>query len=181
MRPLIYMPIIGNFMHFLRAGDTVDSVVVSATGKPDITPSTNWPQLGVVKSVTPEFEEIENKWDEPQANGTYLRRSEPITVASYLDVELEGVVDIALEMMFGISKAASGVAQIPGNVNARHVEGWIKYQARQVTGAVGTDLVVSDQWVQASLKTAPKFSAQRATCVMRFQLLPSNLNTVVIN
>jgi len=175
------MPIIGNFMHFVRAGDTVDSVVVSATGKPDVTPTTNWPSIGVVKNVTPDFEEIPNTWDEPTTSGGYLRRNEPITVASYLDVELEGVVDIALEMMFGIGKVTAGAAQIPGNQNARHIEGWIKYQGRMVTGSVGTDLVVSDQWVQASLKTPPKFSKERATCVIRFQLLPSSLNTVVIN
>ncbi len=175
-RLLTLRPKIGGFAYFLRAGDTVDSVTVSATGKPDNDPTTNWTDIGVVAMFQPRVEEQEDKYRKPLPSGGYVNVDETHVTGEFFDVDLENMTDIAFEMMFGMSKITLGTAQLGGRVLERKVNGWLSYQGRQQSG---TDLVQINVWVQARLREMPAFGVEPSLAKLSFQRLHSDLDTIV--
>lgn len=181
-RDLTLRPILGAFAYFLRAGDTVDSITVAAetvaspaAGKPDNNPTTNWASLGVIKGAEVAVEEKKFPYMEPVASGGYQQREQSQVVAEYWNIDLEGMTDIAFELMFGLTKITKGTAQIPGNVLDRKVEGWLKLQARQTSG---TDLFLADIWCEVRMTKMPKIEQSPVLASLRFQKLYSTLNTI---
>lgn len=180
-RPLTLRPIIGAFAMFARAGDTIDTLIVAAetaaspaAGKPDASPLANWLALGDVKEATPSVEERKFPYMVPLASGGHIKREQSQVVGDYWTIALEGITDIALEMMWGIGKITQGTPQIPGTILDRKIEGWLKIQKRLDDG----DFCLADQWVEARLNDLPKLGTEPWTCSIRFQRLPSTLNTV---
>jgi hypothetical protein len=180
-RPLTLRPIIGAFAFFCRAGDTIDSITVApetvvspAAGKPDASPLANWLTLGTVKEATPTVQERSFPYLEPLASGGHIQREQRQVVADYWTIALEGITDIALELLWGIGKITLGTAQVPGTILDRKIEGWLKIQKRLDDG----DFCLADQWVEARLTELPKLGTEPWTCQIRFQRLPSTLNTV---
>ena len=181
-RDLTLRPILGAFAYFLRAGDTVDSITVAAetvvspaAGKPDNNPTTNWLSLGVVKAAEPDWDEKEFPYLEALPSGGHIQREQSTITAEYWKLDLEGVTDIAFELMFGLTKITKGTAQIPGNVLDRKIEGWLKLQARQTSG---TDLFLADIWCEVRMEKAPKIEQSPVLASLRFQKLYSTLNTI---
>lgn len=169
---------IGSLVYFVRDGDTVDALTVSETAKPDNDPVTNWPKLGEVTAVAFDRETKKNEFIEIRSNGEPRKRIIERTLADYVDISIDNMVDIVAEMIFGVDKITINTAQVPFNNSDRAVTGWLKCQLRR--SGVGTDFTLFDMYVEARLKdNRHEFKAgEPYRPTIRFQDLNAALDTI---
>lgn len=165
-RSLTVRPKIGGFAYFLVAGAVVDAVTVSVSARPDNNPATNWPGMGVLAMMQPEVKEQEDLYLKPLRSGGYEEVDESHVVAQMWNLDLEGMTDIAFEMMFGIDPITLGTAQIPATVLQRKVTGWLAYEAVQQDSDL---LCYMNVWGEFKLREQPVFGPEPTKAKLRFR------------
>jgi len=137
---------LAGFAMFAREGLTIDGVTVGDTtaGKPDVDPTTNWPQLGDCLNLTLGVEEEPESDYVPSAGGVYRKQTDTLVVLDYIDFGLRQMHSVLWELLFGVSDpVAQDVEQVPYTQQVREVTGWLKLQL-QAQGY--DDVVVMDAW-----------------------------------
>ena len=76
--------IIGGFLYFVETGKVIDGVTVSKAAYPDVSPTTNWNDLGCIQEFNPEAKK-ENYPDMcPSASGGYDEVDDERVVQDFL-------------------------------------------------------------------------------------------------
>ena len=143
--------IIGNFVYFLRAGSTVDTVTVAKDAKPDHDPVTNWTdhELPCCSSIAPSTNSNSVKSRAPNASGKYVTKDEIITedeilwVATFEELNL-----LTYEMLFGTTQLTAGQqAQIMAGTS--QVEGWVQLVQKDHKG---NTIIDAEFWSKATIQ-----------------------------
>lgn len=135
---------LGSFCYFIPLGVTVDSAVVSATAKPDGSPSTNWTDynLGTVLSFAPGVETKDRSYFGPDASGGWSKRNKTTVVQDFMDIRTREMGELLMRLQFGLTGAiVLGTAQTPFAASERKVTGWLKFHSRKENGL---DLCIAD-------------------------------------
>jgi 2',3'-cyclic-nucleotide 2'-phosphodiesterase (5'-nucleotidase family) len=122
-----YASVIGAHAYFLRDGQTVDSVTVSSSVKPDVDPESNWTDdsLGIINSFQPIVnQQTEEIWGSSPA---IMERQDIIVKRKQFDcvLGLEQVNHNVFDMLLGAT--ANAASFVPGGQNTP-VKGWLKVQ-----------------------------------------------------
>lgn len=157
-----YVPKPGSIIRLAKAGDTVETVTVSATSKPAGLSFTAWKEVGCVEvaeiALLTEAGEPVHCFN--ATTGLWEQKSTEDTDADTrlrLNVTCQEVTDFLwqLAMAAGSVHADTG-AFVPGSMKGGAVQGWLKVQTQ-----VGTEVVtVLDMWVEMKL-SAPANIANR--------------------
>ena len=162
---------LGSFAYIIPAGTTVDTQVVSAAYKPDITPPENWSafNIGSVLSFAPGVEEEDRSYMGPNSRGGWKKVPKRVVVADYIDLKTREMGEMLLRLQFGLSAPiVEGTAQTIFGSSVRRIEAWAKFHIRQENGK---DLSIGDMYCYVELKkglvadgkvTEPEF---RLTCI----------------
>lgn len=151
-----YVPKPGSIIRLAKAGDTVETVTVSATSKPAGESFTAWKEVGCVE--TAEVELITEAGEVVHcfnaATGKWEQKSTPNTDADtrlQINVTCQEVTDFLYQLAFGANSVhADTGAFVPGSLKGGAVQGWLKIQTQ-----VGTEVVtVLDMWVEMRLSAA---------------------------
>ncbi|WP_411846448.1 hypothetical protein AAFN60_02070 [Roseibacillus persicicus] len=167
------------FAWFIASGVTVDSVTVAADAKPDVDPTSNWPWLGCVLSLTPfvETEEDDTIYC-PNFNGGYDKTDDSeIVGGGYVSV-MRKTNELLRRLELGLgSELAIDTAQEPFKPGAKpYIEGWLKLTRKDSSG---NDVDLVDLWCRASLDSELVTERGVARPQIRFTRQPSTLNTYV--
>jgi hypothetical protein len=169
--------LIGCFAFFVESGLTVDTVVVSATAKPDNNPTSNWPEIGSVESAKLETEKSSEKFMIPSETGGYISENVDKVMADFLNLRTSNMNELVKRLEFGLSGAiVLGTAQSPHAKVTREIFGWLKIQGRKEGGA---DDFVMDWWCKLTLTDALDRNDKTLRPTLRFQKMTSSLNTIV--
>lgn len=169
--------LIGCFAFFVEGGTTVDAVAVSATAKPDTNPITNWPQLGCIESGKFEAKKSTENFMCPSETGGYFEETQDKIMADFLNLRSNYMNEFVKRLEFGLtSKIVLDAAQAPHNATTREIYGWLKVQGRKEDG---NDDFVMDWWCKMTLTDALDRNDKTLRPTLRFQKLPSSLNTIV--
>lgn len=157
-----YVPKPGSIIRLAKAGDTVESVTVSATAKPAGSVFTAWKEVGCVETAEIEllteagepvhcFNATTGKWEQKNTEMTDADTRLKITVTC------QEVTDFLYQLAFAAGSVhADTGAFVPGSLDGGAVQGWLKIQTQ-----VGTEVVtVLDMWVELRL-SAPANVANR--------------------
>lgn len=115
-------------IYFARGGDTVDGGVVSSTVKPDIDPTSNWVEFGIV----PDFE-LPQPVEDIMIKGPVAGQIHTLDIVPNPNREfspsfnVRGVNLFAVESLFGVEKITVETPQIPMLKNSV-MKAWLKYQ-----------------------------------------------------
>ena len=135
---------LGTFCYMIPLGVTVDSVTVSATVKPDGSPTTNWTNysVGSVLSFKPGVETKDRSYEAPSAHGGWEKRNKKVVIQDFIDLKTREMGELLLRLQFGLSGAiVLDAAQTPFAVTDRRIDCWLKFQARKEDGQ---DLCIGD-------------------------------------
>lgn len=169
--------LIGCFAFFIEGGTTVDTVAVSATAKPDTDPLSNWPQLGCIESSKFETKKSNELFLCPSETGGYQEESVDKVMADFLNLRSNYMNEFVKRLEFGLqSKIVLDAAQAPHAATTREITGWLKIQGRKEDG---NDDFVMDWWCKMTLTDALDRNDKTLRPTLRFQKLPSSLNTIV--
>jgi hypothetical protein len=169
--------LIGCFAFFVEAGLTVDAIVVSATAKPDNDPTSNWPQMGCIESAKFEPKKSAETFMCPSETGGYEEEEDNRVIADFLNLRSNYMNELVKRLEFGlVGPIVLDAAQAPHNQRVREIRGWLKIQGRKEDG---NDDFVMDWWCKMTLTDALDRNDKTLRPTLRFQKLPSALNTIV--
>lgn len=157
-----YVPKPGSIIRLAKAGDTVETVTVSATSKPAGLSFTAWKEVGCIEKADIE---ILTEAGEPvhcfnAVTGRWEQKSTEMTDADTrlrIKVTCQEVTDFLYQLALAAGSVhADTGAFVPGSMKGGAVQGWMKIQTQ-----VGTEVVsVLDLWVEMRL-SAPANIANR--------------------
>jgi hypothetical protein len=157
-----YVPKPGSIIRLAKAGDTVETVTVSATSKPAGSVFTAWKEVGCIESaeVILLTEAGEPVFCFNPVTGRHEQKATEMTDADtrlQINVTCQEVTDFLYQLAFGAASVHVDTgAFVPGSLDGGAVQGWLKVQTQ-----VGTEVVsVLDMWVELRL-SAPANIANR--------------------
>lgn len=156
-------------------GTTVDGVVVSASGKPDDSPGSNWTSMGDVGGDGMKVDHGGNEVtvQVPQTGGLYIRKTIEAGLATTLTFQLNQLDKVALGMIWGLGALpTSGAAVAP--FKSRRIRGWWRIEIRAQTGAV---IAAADVWGAGRIDNA-QFHNNVTLPALIVEVEPSALNTL---
>jgi hypothetical protein len=159
-----YVPKPGSIIRLAKAGDTVETVPVSATSKPAGLVFTAWKEVGCIETAEIEIltEKAEPVFCFNATTGKYEQKATEDTDA-HTQLRLKVVCQEVTDFLYQLALAAGSVhadtgAFVPGSLKGGAVQGWLKVQTQ-----VGTEVVtVLDMWVELKL-SAPANIANRTS------------------
>ena len=166
--------IIGSQLFFARSGATIDGNVVSATSKPDTTPTTNWTNIGRVLSATPQ-PKLEEEAIIAPSPGAY-RRADILTKTVALDLEfqLTDVSELFFEMLLLANGGTTGItADYQPLSGLGEIRGWFKCQQYDQSNTLRN---VFDVWARAKVN-AQKMDNNIIKSTMVVNVFDNALNT----
>lgn len=150
--PTLQELFLGSFAYLIPLGVTVDSAVVSATAKPDATPTTNWTDytLGSVMSFVPGVVTEDRSFSRPSVNGGWEKVPRTVVIQDFIDLKTREMGELLLRLQFGLAgPIVLGTAQTIFGTNVRSFDAWLKFHVRKEAGA---DLSIGDVLVTVELK-----------------------------
>jgi hypothetical protein len=167
--------ILGAFCAFARSGATINEITVAIDAFPDVSPLTNWDDLGCVPEMVHEVESDDNSVICPLPSGGYGKETEMNVIADSYLLTLNKTNPIVWELDQGYAAAiANGTAQTPFKNKDRFVAGWLKIQQR---GKDGVDRIIANVWGKFRLAEPMKTSKDPTRPSVRFHVEYSAIAT----
>ena len=167
--------ILGAFCAFARSGATIDAITVAVDAFPDVTPLTNWDDLGCIPEMVHEVEADDNSIICPVPSGGYTKETEMNVISDSYLLTLSKTNPLVWELDQGFSAAiADGTAQTPFLAKDRFVQGWLKIQQR---GKDGADRIIANVWGKMRLAEPMKTSKDPSRPSVRFHVEYSAIAT----
>lgn len=172
--------ILGGHLFCAREGETIDSVVMSATVKPDTTPESNWTTSHTIGCVSafemrPTVETQELRCPSPGKYKTRQKRVISSSLEMAFQIQEFGKLEFELLMNSDV-KIPSGGAFIPDGLTDL-VRGWWKFQSYD---SDDTNILNFDVWAEARIEPY-QFGEQLDTHALILTVLDSTLNTGEVN
>jgi hypothetical protein len=171
--PALLERLIGKFAYFIPAGSVVDTLTVSATVKPDASPTTNWTDyfLGSVISAKHDPEIEDNSFKKASASGGFEKVSRKKVIADVITLKTREMGEPQLRLQFGLGAAiVEGTAQTPFAATDRRIDGWLKVHYRQEDG---TDMAIMDVWASMELASGLTADGKTTEPELRFTVIKS--------
>lgn len=163
--------ILGNHLLFAREGDTIDSITVSSTAKPDNDPTNNWLKLPTVEAFEPRSERTFVDRRAPSPGRYQTRRRIPISQRLTLNFSLQEWTEMTFaEMLLGGTRPAMGIFEPNGT--GESVRGWWQIQSFD---QLNTPILVMDVWGEATIETY-RFGENLDPYALVLEVLYSPLN-----
>lgn len=164
--------LVGNFLYFAREGDTIDSVLVSSSAKPDHSPTSNWTSIGDVEEATLAPKITEESVFSPLSAGGYGRSELFFKTAEF---SIAAVIQDMSELFFELltlSTPVSSHAIAPLAATGR-LKGWFNLVQRD---QAGTQISTIEVYGLAKVN-AVKFGNGHAKGTLEIEVLNNALNT----
>jgi hypothetical protein len=161
--------LVGNHLFFAREGDTIDTVVVSRTAKPDNAPTTNWTSIGLVSSASVEQTRSDIEIFRPSPGRMVLHDVLESKQDLSISCTVEEASPLMWELLFGSLEIDPTAATNPGAfvplARTGKVKGWFKFQQYNQADQL---VSVVDIYGYAEIDGAVEFGDQSA--VVSFSL-----------
>lgn len=170
-KPSLQEIFIGGFAYFLESGVTVDSQTVSATVKPDASPTTNWTDatLGTVLDFKYGNKSIESNFLRPLPSGGREEVNRSFVTQDFVTIKTREMGELVHRLQMGVTAIiAEGTAQTPGLQLDRKIEGWLRLQGRALSGF---DRFIHDWWCEVRLEGDNVFDEKVVTPSLKFTLI----------
>jgi hypothetical protein len=158
-------------LYFARRGDSIDSVTVGREAKPDVSPESNWTDLGICATFNVED------------NGTTedIMKGQPGVVSLYEVIKLTDGRTVTCDMVEFNALAVQALFNsgnitttfVPGSAG-RHLQGWLKVQLYNQDNEL---VIAMDIWADVQLTSANIGLGVRSGYTLAFRQLYSTLNT----
>lgn len=174
--------VVGSHLLFARSGDTIDSVVVSKTAKPDNDPATNWINFGCVEDAS--FDRnFERETIYCPSPGSY-QKEDIITTQKEMQMELTMRKHSAafFEMLMGNDGAipdasGSGTPAYTPMSGDGYLRGWFKLQQYDQDEALIHSV---DAWGLGSIEGAQNLGKSTNAWTLTVEILNSSLNSAAL-
>lgn len=158
-------------LFFARRGDSIDSVTVAREAKPDVSPESNWTDLGIV--ATYNVEDTGTTEDILKGNPGVVSLYDVLKLTDGRTVTCEMVEMNALAVQALYNSGNITTTFVPGSAG-RHLQGWLKVQQYNQDNEL---VVAMDIWADIQLTSLSSGLGQRTGYTLAFRQLYSTLNT----
>lgn len=180
--------LLGAFVSFVEAGTEVDGIIadaetvaavtgppaVAGRGRPDDSPTSNWPDLGAIENAKFAVKESNETFLTPNRSGDYDEEEDDWVRADMLDLKTNHMSEPAYRLLFGLpSVIVPGTAQEAHSSRARKIKGWLKVS--MIEGG-GDERVLMYWWCELRLKDAPDVTDKTMRPTFTVKKLRSSLN-----
>lgn len=163
--------VLTTYLYFARRGDLIDAVTVGREAKPDVSPESNWTDLGIVATYGVE----DNSTTED------IMKGQPGVVSLYDVLKTADMRTVTCEMVEFNPLAVQALYNtgnitttfVPGSAG-RHLQGWLKVQQYNQDNEL---VVAMDVWVDVQLSSLTANLGARTGYTLVFRQLYSSLNT----
>lgn len=136
--------LLSGFLFFVEAGETVDTQVISATIKPDNSPTTNWTDRPDQTKIEIEHTYIVEEDMVPSAQGGFVSQETRYRTGSKISFTDRNISEQWERMSYGLkTKIAATTAQLPFAAQDNAIFGWLKIQQ---LNQEGTTRIICDVW-----------------------------------
>lgn len=171
---------LGSELYFIESGLTVDSVTVSATAKPDISPANNWYPLGCANDLTPYRVTEEDTPFKCFEGGRYRQETSTVVLEDGWEFTLKNHAEPIYRLMLGLdARVTDETPVIPYAENIREIFGWLKFQATNVNKS--QDIWTMDLWGKLEMIELPTYNDKSVYPRLRFTQHDSDLNVVELD
>ena len=171
---------LGSTLYFIESGVTVDTVTVSKTAKPDISPTSNWRTLGCVNDLTPYRVTEEDTPFKCFEGARYRQETTSVVLEDGWEFTLKNHAEPIYRLMLGLAaEVADDTPVIPYAKNVREIYGWLKFQATNVNQA--QDIWTMDLWGKLEMIELPTYNDKSVFPRLRFTQNDSALNVVELD
>lgn len=177
--------LIGAFLFFAEAGETIDAAPVAIDSLPDDVPTTNWTdwEIGAIERVkiTPVIKEFPQS--KPRRNGRGYNSDPKKVVTGWIyEMTVDSYSEFIHRLMLGsLAKVVDGVAFTPHQKGSdQKVTGWMRIEAK----ADGISKILIIDWTEMRLTTIPEWKEEFGKPVLQFTVLGDDdggLSTCVVN